>query len=83
MRCSVCDGDLPVEVDEDGNTPCVVTDWWGLASALAPTKCTCPPSDMTGEMPEENEDDDKDWSNPIESLFGPDEEEDSEDPYGF
>ena len=82
MRCSVCDGDLP-NVDENGEQENLVHDWWGLASAMAPTKCTCPPSEMVGEMPEEEEEDLNDWENPIDSLFGPDEEEDSEDPYGF
>jgi len=82
MRCSVCDGDLPVEIDQDGNTPCIVNGWQSLASAMAPVKCNCPPSGLVGEMPDEESD--EDYSNPIESLFGPDEEEDSEeDPYGF
>ena len=83
MRCNVCDGDLPVEVDEEGNKA-EVSDWQGFAAAVAPVPCTCPPTDLLGEIPEEVNDDDDDWSNPIDSLFGPDEEEDSEeDPYGF
>jgi len=91
MRCSVCDGDLP-NVDENGEQETLVQDWWTLAQAMAPTKCTCPPKDLVGEMPEDEEEG-EDWScqewydsekDRFDSLFGPDEEEESdEDPYGF
>ncbi len=81
MRCSVCDGNLPLEEGQE----IVIENYFQMASTMTGTvRCTCPPKELVGEMPEEEEEDLNDWENPLLSLFGPDEAEDSEEhPYGF
>ena len=90
MRCSVCDGNLPTAEGEE----VVIENYFQMAASMTGTvRCTCPPKELVGEMPKEDEEEGEDWScqewfesekDRFDSLFGPDEEEDSEeDPYGF